>query len=338
MKKQKQIKIRAFLLCFALMCLTGCEKTPEQERMSSPTAEPKTEAPTAEPKTEAPTAEPKTEATTTKETTASEAITQGATEVYISPYNEEYGSAGTLAGTTVVVSIVTNDRNTHWGFTKAGDKDAEKDRAELLRQKNYLLSGCEWLVQQAAAYNLTADFIADWEIYPDLYYEYDTTEKLVRFDGDKYFDQKAFIQDNIPSEELKKKYRADSIIYIFFFNTNWENEVNPWSVGTISGPIYDLEFINAYTRFQSLSMMPCTYAHEMMHCFGAYDLSYENNGISQEYVDHLMEIGSQDIMFCSYDCEEILVDMGPLDAYYIGLTDLCEDVVEWNLVEAERFR
>ena len=284
---------------------------------------------------------PKAETTTAVEiTTIAEVTTQvpeteAPTAEYISAYHGEYGSAGTLTGTTVVVSIVTNDRYTHWGFTNGGDALAEDDLETLRRQKDYLLQACEWLTEQAAGYDKSADFIADWERYPGLYYEYDTADELVRYDGSMYTTQKDFILENIPSDALKKKYRADNIVYIFYFNTPLENEVNPWSLGNVASPICDIEFINAFVRFDGFYSMPTTYAHEMLHCFGAYDLYYASYGIPQEYVDYLRELGCLDIMYCTFDSEDILVTMGQLDAYYVGLTDVCEDVELWNLVRAQ---
>ncbi|MBR6365664.1 MAG: hypothetical protein IKS10_06175 [Lachnospiraceae bacterium] len=347
---QRKHKVGALLLCLALSC-AACEMEPEQETTAGNVAQATTvaqtttavETATAVEKTtavETTAVEPTTvaEPTTAEVTTAAPETTEAPTQEYISPYNEEYGSAGTLSGTTVVVSIVTNDQNTHWGFTNGGDANAENDRATLMKQKSYLLAGCEWLSDQATSYGKKADFITDWEAYPDLYYEYNTTEELVRFDGAKYHVQKDYILETIPSNELKKKYRADNIIYVFYFNTPAENDVNPWSLSMTADPICDRELINVYTKFKGFNTMPCTYAHEMMHCFGAYDLYYANKGIPQEYVDYLTETNSQDIMYRVYDSEKFYVNMSELDAYYIGLTDSCEDVVTWNLASAARFR
>ena len=78
-------------------------------------------------------------------------------------------------------------------------------------------------------------------------------------------------------------------------------------------------------------------AHEILHCFGAYDYYYSSNTIPQEYIDYLYSIDSQDIMLISYDMYEITLELTPTDAYYIGLTDKCEDLYEWGLGPANRF-
>ncbi len=93
-----------------------------------------------------------------------------------------------------------------------------------------------------------------------------------------------------------------------------------------------------YTEYTTTEpVKPCTYAHEMLHCFGAYDLYYSNSDIPQEYVDHLAEIGSEDIMYMVYDSEEIHNELGEPDAYYVGLCDTCDEVEEWGLPLADRF-
>lgn len=329
-KVQKRSRVGAVLLCLAFLGTTACGREGGE---TTTAAEITTVA-------ELPTT---VEATTiagiptTAEATTAEAVTQApeteaSTQGYISPYNEEFGSAGTLAGTTVVVTIVTNDKTTHW------EPEDDDDIATLKQQKNYLLKACEWLSGQAAEYGKTADFIADWEAYPDLYFEYETADEWVRFDGKKYAVQKEYILENIPSDTLKKKYRADNIIYVFMFNTPAENEIIPWSLTMISGAMCDRELINNYTRYLGYTTTPTVYAHEMMHCFGAYDLYYASSDIPQEYVDHLTEINSRDIMFCSYDSEEIRVTMSALDAYYVGLTDVCEEVEQWGLSKAPRLQ
>ncbi len=257
---------------------------------------------------------------------------------YVSAYHGEYGSAGALEGRTVVVSIITNDRDTSWAFLNGEvSADVVRDRMTMKLQRKYLLQACDWLSQQAAYYGKKAEFIADWEEYLDLCYEYDTTQELVRFDGSMYDLQRSFVCENIPSEELKERYEVDNIIYIFYFNTDTANDVNPWSLTNVSGGVYDIELINMFVGFDTFSVKPCTYAHEMLHCFGAYDLYYSNSDIPQEYVDHLAEIGSEDIMYMVYDSEEILNELGEPDAYYVGLCDTCDEVEEWGLPLADRF-
>lgn len=53
------------------------------------------------------------------------------------------------------------------------------------------------------------------------------TETLVRADGSMYDVQAGYIQENIPTEELKRAYDADNVVYFFFFNTPYEGTPVP---------------------------------------------------------------------------------------------------------------
>ena len=83
------------------------------------------------------------------------------------------------------------------------------------------------------------------------------------------------------NEELKEKYQAQNIIYMFYFNTDESNTVNSWSLG--NNQDLETEIINVFVR-DNLSdgfyyMPASSLAHEIMHCFGAYDLHYASSAI-----------------------------------------------------------
>ena len=73
----------------------------------------------------------------------------------------------------------------------------------------------------------------------------------------------------------------------------------------------------------------------MMHCFGAHDLYYANEFIPSEYVEHLESIYTNDIMYTVCDSKEIFNDFSDLDAYYVGITDHCDEVEKWGLAISE---
>lgn len=65
------------------------------------------------------------------------------------------------------------------------------------------------------------------------------------------------------------------MVYFFLFNTPYEHTPNPWSLGFLSSPDYDIEYVNLYIRFGDVfDAPPATYAHEILHAFGAPDLYY----------------------------------------------------------------
>lgn len=253
-----------------------------------------------------------------------------AAEEYHSAYDGALGSAGSLEGRTLIISIFTDDSTTSWDYDSNDDSDMIDDTLDNLRLST------AYLTEQAKRYDSDADFIWDWELNPDLYYTARFDESLVTEFGDMYYVQTEWIEENIDTGSLKNRYRADNVIYLFFFNTDYSNQVNPWYLGYSCSSEYDIEFCNIYVRFDDYFVTkPPTYAHEMMHCFGAHDLYYANEFIPQEYVDHLSSTYSNDIMYTVTDTKEITNDFTDLDAYYVGLIDRCEAVDEWNLAQSE---
>ena len=89
---------------------------------------------------------------------------------------------------------------------------------------------------------------------------------MVRNDISQYDNQCQYIKNAINSDELKKKYQAENMI----------------------------------AKFDAIMAPLAAYAHELLHCFGAYDY-YENSCISQTYVDYQLNSNSNDIMYTVND-------------------------------------
>jgi hypothetical protein len=143
---------------------------------------------------------------------------------------------------------------------------------------------------------------------------------------------KAF-QEYIDAEQLKQKYNAQNVIYILYFNTDETNTVNSWSLSDKQN--CPVELINVFVRDDIGSsyyyLSPSGFAHEILHCFGAYDLYYASNAIPQNFVDHCYNTNSCDIMFTVSVGKEITQELSELDAYYVGLVDSCPQIEEWGL-------
>lgn len=306
--------LRVLPALLLLAALTACRRdmmaptvTPTETAVTEPTEQP-TEAPT-EPFTELP-----TEAPTEPE--------------WVPEYNGALGSAGSLRGTTLLISIFTNDAQTAW--------DDEADREEMLLTLNRMDTAAQWLTEQAAAYGSDASFLYDWTADPDLRYDASFSELLVREDGGMYEVQADYVRENIDTESLRQKYHADNVVYFFLFNTPYEHTPNPWSLGFLSSPDYDIEYVNLYIRFGDIfDAPPATYAHEILHAFGAPDLYYVDTGIPQEFVDYCSQTGCNDIMFTMNAGETIDNDFTPIDAYYVGIGARPAEADEWGLGPSE---
>jgi len=245
-------------------------------------------------------------------------------------YDGSLGSAGKMEGTTVVISIFANEEGTSWNY------EDEEDNATIHETLQYLKIATNWLSEQVRKYDKEAMFVCDWGEYSDLKYEADFEEKLVGADIAMYEVQTKYIENNIDGEKLKKKCNAENIIYLFYFNTDFSNKINSWTLGYSNDESYYYEFCNIFVKYDGKYVMePSGYAHEIMHTFGAHDLYYPNRFISMEYVQFCRESNSNDIMFTTCLGEDITNDFTDLDAYYVGICDGSSVVEEWDLAISE---
>ena len=266
---------------------------------------------------------------TKKETTEQPTTEETTEEPYISTYDGRYGSAGNIDGTTVIVSIFADEQSTKWDMTSSEDLNTMNDTIESLQ------IATDFLVEGVAEYNKKAKFIYDWSKYPDLKYTASFQEDLIR-DG-VYSIEANYIERNIDGEALKKKYRADNIIYMFFFNTDYSNTENSGTYSYWPNNLH-IELINIYVRYKNRFVdYPALYAHEILHTFGAPDIYCANQVITQEYVDYCKEIDTDDIMYVIRSFgSTIFEEFTELDAYYVGLIDKSSDVQKFNLGLNER--
>lgn len=249
---------------------------------------------------------------------------------YVSFYDGELGTAGSLRGKTLIVSIFASDRSTSWDFQ---NQECQNTMNDTLQDMTVATA---WLSEQASKYQTAATFVYDWKADPDLKYAAVFQEQLVRSGGEMYDVQRDYIERNIDTEGLRNKYQADNVIYFFFFNTDYDNQVNPWTLGYSSAKHCTIEFVNLYVKFDDFyDSYPATYVHEILHTFGAPDLYYANEMISQAYVDYCAKINSNDIMYTVISGDKITNAFTELDAYYVGLVDSSDEVVKWKLGKSE---
>lgn len=244
------------------------------------------------------------------------------------------GSAKELDGTTVIVSIFADDGYTTW------DGDDENKYDTLV----YLGVATDWLTESCAKYGTDARFIYDWEANSDLYFEGSFDYDMTNDSDNEYYAVMDYVEENIPSEEIMREYDAENIIYMFYYNTPESNNVTSatYSYYDESTEDYPYEVINIYTRCDGEVENPASYAHEILHTFGAPDFYLvdkdgQNYGITRDFVKYNEEHYSNDIMFTTFDAwdqfpyyERISNDFTDLDAYYVGLLSECDEVEEWG--------
>jgi hypothetical protein len=249
------------------------------------------------------------------------------------------GSAGELEGKTLVISVFANDINYVW------DLDSETDQTSIKNIDSYLGIATDFLSETAAEYGKKATFTYDFIKDKKLCYYADFDIDAAQPDSwDAETAMNEFIDENIDSDALRKKYKANNIIYFMFLNTDENSEGYACTRNWYEGMEYPYEIVFMYNVDSGYVNCPAVYAHEMLHTFGVPDLYYEDTeyGISQDFLDYIAENIPNDIMYYCSDPEtgEYVYDRIPsvvseVDAYYAGLTDSCELVGEYQLGESQ---
>ena len=251
-------------------------------------------------------------------------------------YCGNYGTAKHIEDRTVVVAIFADDATTHWDLSKTADQKLQ------LRNRFNLSVGCTWLTEQTRRYRSDpGGFVWDWLEHSDLYYTHTFTEDIIHGANNRQVTNAivGYIHENIPSRKLLEKYGADSIIYNVYLNAPNSQDYRSWTNAVLYNAVepdkYVPEFCVIVPYGRGRENNPATLAHEMLHCFGAYDL-YETNPsspIPQKYVNYLMSHKPNDLMNrCYFSASDIVtVEFSEVDAYYVGLTDTCAAVKKWGL-------
>lgn len=239
-------------------------------------------------------------------------------------YGGKHGTADTIIGRTLIISIYADDATTSWNLLN------EIDQYNIDDSLNNLKIATNWLKKQTGKYNKKAQFIYDWKKYPDLKYTAKFSD--ISFKEDNFgnnYEQRMWISNNIDILSLKKKYRYDNIIFIFLVNMQSVEDVYPRS--NAYNNEWDFDIINLFVQNNYYYTTSAVYVHEILHLFGVPDLYKAGYKINQKYVDYVKENRPDDIMNFTGETLEVTSTFSELDAYYAGLTDECAEVKEWNL-------
>ncbi len=209
------------------------------------------------------------------------------------------GSAKYLDGDTVFISIFLDD----------GDGWTASDKA--LVKKNMQIA-CDFLKDEGKRYGKEVNLIYDISKHPDLEYHYsmDTPfagSTLSTHEGDlgksaKQLRQNIYeyIKRNINIEYVMSKYKVNSIGFLAFIDDEADAATTySYYLNADISRYYEICFINLrWNNAGSDALKPETYAHEILHLFGARDLYYTDTmtGITREFIDHAYNTHPEDIM------------------------------------------
>lgn len=248
-----------------------------------------------------------------------------------------YGSSGKLEGTIAVVTILADDTTSQWNLSE----DADFRMYSTIY--NNLKIGCGWIEQACAEYGRNVKFVWDWDAHGELIYR----ASLNRSIGDNYYgaynDMQDFISNNIDSEGIKSAFGANGIIYMVCVDTPSSNTTASSTFSWETSYPCEYEMCFMLMNYKGQINAPATFAHEMLHTFGAPDLYYAGKrGITQEYVSYAKSAGTNDIMRVTWDLntnyyvyDSVKNEITDITAYYLGLTDYSSTVQEWGLGQSD---
>lgn len=242
------------------------------------------------------------------------------------------GSCNDLNGTILVISIFADDAQDSWDFSKNEDIIT----AKMMYEK--LLTAFDWISQKGSDYGKEIVFISDFYEYPELAYKESFDIEFT--DGYRHIEKQktALLANNWNKKgiELMDKYKADNIMFVYYFNKKPDTTMTPFASPYILSDQYTdypLETLMVTPYAAGVQQGAATYAHEILHLFGAPDLYIAdadgmNHGITQEFVDYCRLRHKNEIMVTNYDINTLLPDpyditneLTELTAYYLGWID-----------------
>ena len=288
-------KLAALVLAAALLCSCSARVTVQRYPAELPRAESPAATPTPEP---------------------------------VPTFTEEqkaYGSAALLTDATVLVNVFLNDA-AHGHTWDAESRAAAVQRTQL---------AIDWITEQAAGYEAAVNLICDRSA--DGSDSTLTRSYLVQSamqGGENSEESSAFLDEmdtlcaSLAADSRLAAYGARHIAFLFFLPISGTSFTMAHYADDGDSFYYEYSCLyktDAYTDGEAES--PATYAHEILHLFGAPDL-YE--GSSDPYVDealvsYVADAYPGDIMLSTYEddgssrFDAITKEISPLTAYCLGL-------------------
>ncbi len=249
------------------------------------------------------------------------------------------GSAKYLDGDSVLVTIYLDDINSQW---------LESD--EQLIADNMKIA-CDYLKEQGRRYGKDVNLIYDSSVDGDLVYRLSYKQAFggstrVKAKGDKadqlVYSVYDFIEKSIDTEAIMKKYNVNSIGYMVFIDGE-ADRCTAYCYHTKYKGQYYPEFCLMNLRWlDGDNVYPDTYAHEILHIFGAKDLYYtdEYDGTSRAFIDHVYEEYPKEIML-GYGADavaykdSITTEISKITAYFIGWENYIAEVEEHPYIKSK---
>lgn len=245
------------------------------------------------------------------------------------------GSVKYLDNSTVLISIFLEDQDALWSDI---DRELVYNNVDI---------ACKYLVDEGERYGKNVELIYDTDKYPDLEYHFtynkpfpgsasvghseneQATVDLVRATQD-------FISENISVKDIMETYGVNSVGYLIFVD-NKTDEACAYNYHYGKDKYYynEIAFINLRWE-EDRNVPPDTYAHEILHLFGARDLYYTSkaDNITRDFIDYVYDKYSKDIMLgyasdvVAWD-DKITSEITDITAYFIGWNEYISELDDY---------
>ncbi|MDO4303764.1 MAG: hypothetical protein Q4D94_07600 [Bacillota bacterium] len=222
------------------------------------------------------------------------------------------GSAKYLKGSNLLYSLFVDTPASNWNLN------------EMEQTLTTLNSAAIYIEETAKEYHAETELVCDWQMYSDL------TERVkVDFEimDDEDFEDRLdqeialWVEELVDYEYLMEKYEAEGIALLVFVN-------NP---GTSYAIVYDGEDNPRESIVLFGNETPATYAHEILHVFGAHDL-YRDGEYTVEAAEYIKSAYPLEIMRTVTDengrtyNDRIVNNISPITAYHLGWIDDTEEI------------
>ena len=204
--------------------------------------------------------------------------------------NNKYGSAKQLKSKSAFIILYVNDKDSSW---------TEKRKSDM---KKKLRHSIEFIKKSAKEYGASPELVADvydGKEYSDLSYNIKSdisfTDK--ENDTDKMYKKvKSYINKRVKLQKIRNKYKTDSIGFLVLLNKSGVCHTHVHVASNGKKDFYECSML--FDKYDSKQEGASTYAHEMLHLFGARDLytvSY-GDGITKRFIKYVKKHFPREIM------------------------------------------
>ncbi len=234
------------------------------------------------------------------------------------------GSATYLDGESVLVTVFLDEKNSSSEPWDSAAVDVANQYMDIA--VDYMKEEGERYGQEVELYYGEGDLQYFADVNVDM--ESDDLEELNQ-------PLEAFLEDKVDEEALMEKYDVNSIGYVFLVNGPGGSYCLPFEEGDGEQWHREKTCVFLYDIYEpGVHDNPATYAHEIMHMFGAVDLYDEflYDGVSMDLVEYVEEVYPMEIMYTTYtEVGGYMYDyipnyISPITAYALGWIDETEEI------------